>query len=403
VYSALLVEDFITGLRRNIEVNKPASTFIIGVLISLYEPTTKNLLGKTIRSVGAHHIIAYLEDRLYHDIEPIINNFVQPVEKAIDTIIDGSFITPNSKFYDIIQFGVTFLLLSLGFVIGKLIATRFGNERKENLFKQYKKFVTIILAAFVIASAIMLYPDQGDAPTNPREFDDEALKNFKVSKNRNKRAFAKAYELVVAKYPQLKKVPLYYTNNDLDDMGYDYDKRHNRNIMGIPKVASPSFTDDELVAGYIHELGHLLGMRPWSPFTESVINLLVMVVRSITESSYTKTVVGVGAHILDNFFRSVSFFNDEMFADVFTVPFGYGEATKSFLRKYFTYNHVTYPGDVESVIGKLKHEFISHSNNNKRIEYIERAERYYKQRMEELAQKTTDVIKKELNKGEASV
>jgi hypothetical protein len=73
VYSILLAEDFITGLRRNIEVNKPASTFIIGVLISLYEPTTKNLLGKTIRSVGAHHIIAYLEDRLYHDIEPIIS------------------------------------------------------------------------------------------------------------------------------------------------------------------------------------------------------------------------------------------------------------------------------------------------------------------------------------------
>jgi Zn-dependent protease with chaperone function len=389
MYNSLLLEDFQLSLKRYIAYNRPVSTFLAGVLAGLYTLDENNMLFNAIRSGVSHYVIDYLDDHLADKIEPIINKFTTPVKTVVERIKDGSFLTPNTKLFDIIQYGVTFLLLSLGFVVGRATLLSLGIEKKQSLWKSYTKFVLIILSAFAVIVSLIKTTEAGDPTILPRKFN---LEGFKHSKSRIKRAYAAAYEIVAAKYPQITKIPLYYVNNDLELYGLYYDKWHDKNIIGIPNEQLEIFSDHELIGAFIHELGHLLELRSESPQTERFIIFMLTIIRAITETSWAKSITSIGADILDRFFASLSYFNQEIFADVFAASFGYGPYLRSFLRKFMEHDiSEIIKGDIDSTY-KVRHGFLSHPNNTHRIEYIAQAEKYFKKETEELLRRTTQVV-----------
>jgi len=389
MYNSLLLEDFQLSLKRYIAYNRPVSTFLAGVLAGLYTLDENNMLFNAIRSGVSHYIIDYLDDHLADKIEPIINKFTTPVKTVVERIKNGSFLTPNTKLFDIIQYGVTFLLLSLGFVVGRATLLSLGIEKKQSLWKSYTKFVLIILSTFAVIVSLIKITESGDPTILPRKFN---LEGFKNSKSRIKRAYAAAYEIVAAKYPQITKIPLYYVNNDLELYGLYYDKWHDKNIIGIPNEQLEIFSDNELIGAFIHELGHLLELRSESPQTEKFIMFMLTMIRALTETSWAKSITSIGADILDRFFASLSYFNQEIFADTFAASFGYGPYVRSFLRKFMEHDvSEIIKGDIDSTYG-ARHGFLSHPNNTHRMEYIEQAEKYFKKETEELLRRTTQVV-----------
>jgi len=396
MYSVILLEDFVTSLRRYIAYNKPTSTFIAGLLTGLYSVSYRTVIHKGLLAKGIFDLFNHLEDKYEHKLEPIVNKFAIPIDKAVESIKDGSFIAPTSKFYDIIQSIVTILLLFLGFAIGKIITILLGKEKKEGLLKQYKKFIRNNLITFVLVFIAM----QAIKPWIPRVVFGDLHKidftAFKNSDNKIKNAVAKVYDLVVAKYPKFAKVPLYYVDEN-NKYAFYASKLSDKSIIGMPKKLEIPLTEDELVAIYLHEFGHLLNMFSTSPVTFLVIHYVVLRVQLFTRISEVQLVTELGSNIIDRFLNSVASFNQEIVADTFAASMGYSKQLKSALQKLVASmdGSISTTGDQTNA---FIHRFLSHPDTDRRIKTIESLEKYYQQQTNELVQKSTEVITSELNK-----
>jgi Zn-dependent protease with chaperone function len=86
---------------------------------------------------------------------------------------------------------------------------------------------------------------------------------------------------------------------------------------------------------------------------------------------------------------------------VFAASVGYGPQLRSALRKLeASINGSTTTSDQAS---SLIHKFLSHPTVDKRVDYIEQAEKHFKQQTNELIQKSTEVVKEGLNKENVNV
>jgi Zn-dependent protease with chaperone function len=404
MYSTILLEDFTSGLRRFVAYNKPTSTFIAGLLTGLYSTSYRTVIHKGLLAKGISDLFNHLEDKYEHKLEPIVNKFTIPIDKVTESIKDDSFIAPTSKFYDIIQSIVTILLLFLGFAIGKIIAILLGKEKKEGLLKQYKKFIRNNLITFVLVfiaiQAIKPWISRAVFGGELQKIDFTAFKN---SDNKIENAVAKVYDLVVAKYPKFAKVPLYYALvDDPNSFGFYAAKLSDKSVIGMPKKLEIPLTEDELVAIYLHEFGHLLNMFSTSLLVPTVVQYVVLRVQLFTRISEVQLVTELGSNIIDRFLNSVASFNQEIVADTFAVSMGYGKQLKSALQKL-----------VDSIRGSASttsdhtnafiQGFLSHPSVDRRFKNIESLEKYYQQQTNELVQKSTEVVKDGLNKENVNV
>jgi hypothetical protein len=401
MYSALLLEDFITGLRRNIALNDPVSTFIAGLLAGVYstqKPSVATVVYKGVANFTPWFDL--IEGLGYKKFSTVINKFTTPIDKVVKSIKDGSFITPSSKFYDIIQYGVTLLLLFLGFIIGKLISFHLSKEKQSNLVKQFKKYLIVNIISFTVIFIIASFC----IPIMRRGWFDKFQKidfsTFKDSDNIIKRAVAKAYDLVITKYPEFAKVPLYYVAED-DVYGFYCIKYTNKSVLGIPYRLEPPLTEDELIAIYLHEFGHLLNVDSGSSTATIIVSFVVLRVRMFTKMTNLQLATELGSIIIDRFFAAVASFNQEMTADVFAASMGYGPQLRSALRKLEA--SMTGSTTTSDQTNAFIHKFLSHPTTDKRVDYIEQVEKHFKQQTNKLIQKSTEVITTELNKEKASV
>jgi hypothetical protein len=165
MYSALLLEDFWSNVKSQIQFNKPVSTFIAGMIAGLHVPG-KNPANSPLAKIGlmlgsgtakyvSHKkftaMLDQIEVEFHRTFAPIVSKFTTPIDKVVRTIKDGSVVGPNSKLYSVIQFAATFLFLFLGFTTTKVILLLLGKENKKDVLKQYKRFALIVLLSFMIA------------------------------------------------------------------------------------------------------------------------------------------------------------------------------------------------------------------------------------------------------------
>jgi len=390
-------------LKRYITYNNPVSTFIAGLLAGLYTPQRLRYLIAIPKGIGSYitsQLLDAIEETYYDKFVIIINKFTSPIDTVVKSIKDKSFIAPNSKFYDIIQTGVTLLLLFLGFAIGKIIAVLRDTEKKENLFKQYKKFIKVNLITFVLIFGIAFFMRSYLSHVIYGEYHKIDFSAFKDSDNKIKRVVAKVYDLVVTKYPEFAKVPLYYIDEN-DTFGFYAIKLTNKSIIGIPKKLITPLTEDDLIAIYLHEFGHLLNVPSHSAITLLALSVVVTRVRLLTRISRVQLVTTLGSDIIDRFFASVASFNKEIIADTFTVSMGYGPQLKLALQKLE--RACACDSTTIDPTNLFIHRFLSHPIIDNRVDYMEQAEKHFKQETSELIQKSTEMITTELNKGEASV
>jgi len=154
VYSALLLEDFASSLRRYIAQNNPVSTFIVGLLAGIYGSQYSQFNLKCLSNYLISKLLNIVEESNYDKFAVMINKFTTPIDKVVKSIKDKSFIAPSSKFYDIIQTAISLLLLFLGFAIGEMISVLRDGE-KEGPRRQSKGFIKVVLITFVIIFSIL--------------------------------------------------------------------------------------------------------------------------------------------------------------------------------------------------------------------------------------------------------
>jgi len=390
VYSTLLLEDFWSGLKNSIQSNSPVSTFMIGLLAGLYVPKKSHSKLKKLKNgvtIGgkfiSQRLLFELFDKYLHKFRtifsPIIAKFTTPIDKVVKSIENNTFVTPHSKFFDIIQYAITFLFLFLGFTTTKVILLLLGKEKKENLVEQYKKFITTIVIALLL-SLIAGLINSFDRPKLYKLDIDE----FKRSPDKLRRAVAKAYELVVARYPQVAKVPLYY---EISSFNRAYATKDNgKNILGVPEKYVSWVTEEEYVAVYLHEFGHLLNMRSTSSVNYVTVLTITLWMRSFTKLTWASTLVEFASEIIDQFLASVASFNQEIAADTFAASFGYGPQLISALRKISRSYEPT-----ETDYQEARSGLLSHPTRKERFARIKQAiVNYYKEQTEALLGKAYD-------------
>jgi Zn-dependent protease with chaperone function len=394
MYSTILLEDFTSSLKSRLLFGNPVTAFVIGLTASLsvitHDSTISQFVKIAVRSIPPIGI-TMLERKYNSKLSPIINRFTTPIDKVVKSIKDGSFVTPNSKFFDIIQIGVTLLLLLLGFTIGTLILFKLRIIQKRAIYIMYKNYLYNMMFALTIAVVIGI--TKGYATMHSfGELQKVDIDKFKVSKNRAKRAVAKTYELVGAKYPKFTAVPLYYL---FSNIAFDFwaMKAHSKNIVGIPREPLQSLTDDELVAIYLHEFGHLLNMASISLECIYIVQFLFVGIRFST-TTWAGILAEIGGTLFDEFNASVASFNREIMADAFAVSMGYDKQLKSALQKVEAALH----SKDDEELSSSSPGFLTHPQTNERIENIEKTAQYFKQQTNELFKASTEIVTEELVK-----
>ena len=390
MYSTLLLEDFWSGLKNSIQSNNPVSTFIVGMIAGLYVPKKSHSKLKKLKNgvtIGGKLISQRFLLELFDKymlkfrtiFSPIITKFTAPIDKVVKSLENNTFVTPHSKFFDIIQYAITFFFLFLGFTTTKVILLLLGKEKKENLFKQYKKFITTIVIALFLSLIIGLIHSFGRPKLYKLDIDE-----FKRSPYKLRRAVAKAYELVASKYPQITKVPLYYEISSFDD---EYAIKYNgKNVLGVPEKYPAYVTEEEYVAVYLHEFGHLLNIRSISWVNAIVIEFITIWMSSFTKLTWASTLVEFASEIIDQFLASVASFNQEIAADTFAASFGYGPQLISALRKISRSYEPT-----ETDYQEARSGLLSHPTRKERFARIKQAiVNYYKEQTEALLGKAYD-------------
>jgi Zn-dependent protease with chaperone function len=238
--------------------------------------------------------------------------------------------------------------------------------------------MTIVIALFL--SLIMGLIDSFDRP-KLYKLD---IEEFKRSPYKLRRAVAKAYELVVARYPQVAKVPLYYEISSFDD---EYAMKYNdKNILGVPAEYFPHVTEEEYVAVYLHEFGHLLNVHSHSLVNFVPVLSMTMWMYSFTKLTWASALVEFASGIMDQFLASVASFNQEIAADTFAASFGYGPQLISALRKISRFYEPT-DADWKEAHKRL----LSHPARKERFAKIKQAiVSYYKEQTDALLGKAYD-------------
>ena len=393
MYSTLLLEDFTSGLKSRLLFGHSVTAFVVGLAASLNVMThdsTISLLVKTVVRNVSPMLITVLENKYSSKLSPIIDRFTTPIDKVVKSIKDGSFVTPNSKFYDIIQIGVTLLLLVLGFIIGTLILLKLRIIQKRAIYILYKNYLRNIMFTFIISVVAGIAYNY--TTISSWKLQEVNIDKFKTSKNRNKRAVAKAYELVIAKYPKFVTVPLYYLSSDITT-GFLTMKFHTKNILRIPREPLQSLTDNELVAIYLHEFGHLLNMSTTTLASVQIVQNLFIGLRFFA-TTWTGILAEIGGTLFDELNASVAAFNREIVADTFAVSMGYGKQLKSALQKIVA----SRSEDDDEKLSPSSSGILTHPTVDKRADYIEQAEKYFKQQTNELFKASTEIVKEELVK-----
>jgi Zn-dependent protease with chaperone function len=199
-------------------------------------------------------------------------------------------------------------------------------------------------------------------------------------------AVAKAWKLVASKYPEFGKKPIYAALAPNHD-GFACVKFHDRNIILIPTTFTGSLTEHELVAFYLHELGHLINMRSASIICDTIASYTVLWVRLLTQISWASIVTEIGGDILDRFFASVASFNQEITADMFAASFGYGAALKSGLKKVIPMEE----DEREAPSGKSSAGFLTHPLIKKRLADLDYAiKKYFKTQADDLGDRVDE-------------
>jgi len=390
VYSTLLLEDFWGGLRNSIQSNNPVSTFIVGMLAGLYVPKkSRSRLEKLKNGVTiggkliSQRLLLELFDKYMRKFRtifsPIIAKFTTPIARVVKSLENNTFVTPHSKFFDIIQYAITFLFLFLGFTTTKVILLLLGKEKKENLFEQYKKFIVTIVITLFLSLTVGLINYFGNPKLYKLDIDE-----FKRSPDKLRRAVAKAYELVASRYPQITKVPLYYEISSFDD---EYAIKYNgKNVLGVPTKYPEHVTEEEYVAVYLHEFGHLLNIHSSSTVHFVTVKFITLWMRSFIKLTWTSALTEFASEIIDQFLASITSFNQEIVADTFAASFGYGPPLISALRKISRSYEFT-RADWDEI---LKTRFLSHPARKDRFTKIKQAINYYKEQTEALLGRTYD-------------
>jgi Zn-dependent protease with chaperone function len=362
-----------------------AAMFVTGILIGLQSSRKVgpiNALGSAAGTAGTHVTLTVLEHKFLSTLSPIINKFALPADKALEMLKKGSFVKPKSKFFNIILYVLSFLFLLLGFTVVKLVLLYLGKEQKAEVFKQYKKFLLTILLAFavaIIASSIIMFMVKSASVRLD-------LNKDYADEDRPVQAIVRAGKLVAAKYPEFAKVPLYYVK--FPSVMYNAFASlplANRNILIVPTDYSSNLTDDELVAIYLHEIGHLLNITSMSTLTILISNVMNVIMRFFTKVSKAQILAGISSDILDRFLASVAAFNREIIADTFVASMGYGKHLITSLEKLIN-GYSTYKDDFT---GFAAH-FLDHPDLEKRKEYIIHIMKHY---TDDAFHKTTSILK----------
>jgi len=401
MYSSVLLEDF-ASLKKKVLLTQPVSAFLVGLLAGFRSSSSspsitvtgiKIPVGLHIKALAAGLLNAS-ERTLVKQLSPIINKFTTPVDKVVEELKDSSFVKPNSKLFDIIRYATTIVLLFLGYTISQLILLLFDKDyKKENLFNNLKAFIKNLLTTFIIV-LVLLIPNLIFSGKFIKFNYDE----FRTSDDKIKQAAAKAYDLTINRYPKFANVPLYYKMTKSNTAGFFCMKLTSKNIIGIPKTLTLPLTDDELVALYLHEFGYLLHGYSYSMINSYVIGALFYSIKNFSQATWTQIVASIGSDLLDRFYEAVTLYNQEIYADTFAVSMGYGSQLKSALQKLKPSKST-----LKSTLFDVKHNLLIHPVTDERLKHIEQAEKYYQQQINELIQKTTEIVKERLNKEKASV
>ncbi|MEM3860370.1 MAG: M48 family metalloprotease [Candidatus Micrarchaeaceae archaeon] len=325
-------------------------------------------------------ILALSFDSVNQAYAKIIEKFLRPIDKIIEGWKNNEFVVQNTS--SIIIPILNILMFAWGMIIGTTIFKKLFKLKPQKLGFSFNNilfsFLTIIDLLTLLSSISILTAKRPSY----------SIESLLKSKYKTATLLAKALAIASSKYKQCEN-PVKVLVVKESRLDYAYVKIGDEPTFLVPDTMLSTFTDDEVIAIFLHEIGHCISVR-----RTSIPTFLILVLENVISSihSFFSGLNSAATHLLfmltDDIRQSINSIRDEQIADAFVYQFGYATDLKHALEKLDRYISQKY-----TLQSPLKIGFISHPSTKKRINYLDELSKM----SDNIEKVTYETLKKELD------
>jgi Zn-dependent protease with chaperone function len=308
-------------------------------------------------------IIGSLVQRLYHGITRILNNYKKIQQKML---------TMRPIPYKSLPFYL--LAIGIGATIGYAVAKAIFGERmsKELIGQTIKDKVTALSLLYLVYEIAMVVLIVQFIKLRTRYPLHSASARAKLASSNDpvQRALARAYDLTKTAVPEFANRKVYVGASDGGPLNA-FCMSQKSIYIHILNISAwrRHFTEEELTAVFLHELGHAVTLGGYSLMGDILYGTVSM---SADFFYKTDALHSIGFHLINGLRRGFASLRKEVLADSFAVRFDYGPHLQSALRKIHKLIELG-TGFTSKVLQKYVHAYVSHySDTHHRIKMIQK-------------------------------
>ncbi len=310
-----------------------------------------------------------------------------PIEKVLNGWRNDKYLIAHSpRVVDVVTKVILLLTVIIGLTIGLFVSKSLEDYYKKSnvsIVEQNKssdnQMISYLYTLYFLMSIIKQLESTSELNKNITNLKPQTIDELLSSKDNIEVALGKALTIASTKYAkQLNAYKIKYyraqyrTEKDAVLYAYMSVKSMNSLIFIGPEKTVDSLSEDEIIAIWLHEIGHSLSISQVALSTFLVVNLIAIIssVLDSTRGSILSTTHLILKDIIQDISTSMNSLQAEQIADTFVAQFGYASDLRNALTKAFSQTKTNSNKVSISARNSLLLKITTHPDIESRVEYL---------------------------------